>query len=169
MTIQASLNSASMSYIPKIKAVINLSLSKFSSNQMIHEALQAMCNTSKQVDSMTFNELETFQNELIESFKQKGRLTHSVHAKHKIYNVMREYALTLEPSTDRAQCFCIANLELKKGDSIADMLSSDHRKTCDGALRAARLLEDAGLAIEIKNKNPKHWGTFIFADGSEIE
>ena len=75
---------------------------------------------------------------------------------------MIAYAQTLAPSTARTQCYRIASLAAS--GSIAEALKQDHR-SADGALRAARLMVQAGCA---KEEGASRWfyGTFVFEDGS---
>ena len=82
-------------------------------------------------------------------------------------NGMEKHALTLEPSSDRAQCYTISSYGFDGDETIAQRLLRDHFSK-DHALRAARLICDAGLAREIPNKNPNFFGTYVFDDGSEL-
>lgn len=84
----------------------------------------------------------------------------------KTKKAMQSHALTLKPSTDRAQCYTIANYTLTSGESIADRLCRDHSSS-DGALRAAAIMVDAGCATE-SNAKDHCFGTFHFEDGSSI-
>jgi hypothetical protein len=81
--------------------------------------------------------------------------------------IMCKFALTLKPGSARAQCYTIANYKLDHGETIAERIMRDHY-SLGHALRAARLMFDAGCATEIPNKKPHLFGTFIFLDGSEL-
>jgi hypothetical protein len=103
-------------------------------------------------------------NQIAES---KAEFLSSEDALKKQAKVMTKFALTLPPSSLRAQCYTIANYKLDNGETIAERLRRDH-SSLDHALRAAQLMADAGCATEIKNKNPRLYGTFTFLDGSEL-
>ncbi|MGR2849165.1 hypothetical protein ABMX62_19160 [Vibrio vulnificus] len=78
---------------------------------------------------------------------------------------LNAYAQSIEPSSARAQCYQLANL---KGDSsIADAIAQDHYQHAS-ALRAARLVVEAGAAEEI-NATKYMFGTFVFEDESQLK
>ena len=85
----------------------------------------------------------------------------------KTRDAMFKYAQQLKPSCDRAQCYTIANYDLGDNETISERLQKDHR-SIDGALRAARLMVNAGCAQEI-NAKPIFYGQFIFEDQSILE
>ena len=67
MSVQATLNAISMNSVPKIKEVI-ANAEAFEKNQMVYKTHHEMMNSSKPVVDMTSEELEIFQDELIELF-----------------------------------------------------------------------------------------------------
>ena len=77
---------------------------------------------------------------------------------------MIKHAQTLPASTERAQCYNIAGLNLNPNETIAERIARDH---CDTSshLRAASLMVDAGCATEVVKKEGCY-GTFTFEDGS---
>lgn len=81
----------------------------------------------------------------------------------KTRNAMKQYALTLDPSGSRAQCYRIANYDLYN-ETIADRLFLDHANS-DGHLRAASLMVAAGCASETPGAK-NCFGKFTFEDGS---
>lgn len=79
---------------------------------------------------------------------------------------MIEFAQTLDPSCDKAQCYTIANY-LLTNETIAERLHRDHASS-DGHLRAARLMVYAGCADEKPWQKDCHFGVFVFEDGSSF-
>jgi len=79
---------------------------------------------------------------------------------------MTAYAQTLPPSKARAQCYNIANLELR-GKTIAQAMLEDHR-TLSGALRASELMVGADCANEVDKEREGYYGTFVYEDGSKL-
>jgi hypothetical protein len=77
---------------------------------------------------------------------------------------LTDLAQSLPPSSQRAQCYHLA--QLQAGLSIAETIASDHA-TDSGALRAARLVVDAGAATE-DGATEFSFGTFTFEDGSQL-
>jgi hypothetical protein len=71
MTIQTLLNTTAISFFPRIKSVIE-SAEGFEANQINYATVQACNNAYKAIDSMTKEELEKFESDLIESFKFKN-------------------------------------------------------------------------------------------------
>ena len=94
---------------------------------------------------------------------KKGRNMISRKVLSDLKNGMEKHALTLDPSSARAQCYTIASYEFDGDETIAERLLRDHANL-GHALRAARLICDAGLP----NKKPNFFGTYIFGDGSEL-
>ena len=81
-----------------------------------------------------------------------------------------KHALTLPPSSARAQCNAMAWYELTDNESIADRMSQNHN-CVDGAKRNSLLFVAAGAAKHIKTEEQERknfYGTFIFEDGSKI-
>lgn len=75
------------------------------------------------------------------------------------------YAQTLPPSQARAQCYQLARL---KGDGSIAQAIKDNHVTMDGALRAASLVVNAGIAKETHAKQLDYYGTFVFEDESTL-
>ena len=85
----------------------------------------------------------------------------------KTEKAMLAFALTLPASTERAQCYTIANYTLGE-ESIAEKILSDH---CNKghAYRAAMLIVDAGAATFEENPHGSHFcGKITFEDGSVL-
>ena len=70
MSIQSQLNNEAINCLPKIKTLIENAAS-FEANQMSNYANNEMMNSYKSVNSMTSEELDSFQCEIIETFKFK--------------------------------------------------------------------------------------------------
>lgn len=68
MSVQAALNAISMNSVPKIKKVI-ANAKAFEKNQMVHKTHYFMVNSKIRVVDMTSQELEIFQDGLIELFQ----------------------------------------------------------------------------------------------------
>ena len=82
-------------------------------------------------------------------------------------HAMLAYQHDLPPSAIKAQCYRIAGYRIGPGSTIASTLDNDH-SSADGAKRAAKLMVEAGCAIEY-NKRRNFFGTFLFKDGSELK
>ena len=81
--------------------------------------------------------------------------------------LMCKYAITLTPGSARAQCYNIAHYKLDGEETIADRLLRDHCSRHD-ALRAAKLMAEAGCATESPCKRPYIFGVFTFLDDSTL-
>ena len=68
MSVQAALNADSMNSIPKVKQVISKA-ENFEANQMEQKALNKMMNSHVAIVDMNCQQLEQFQDDLIEIFK----------------------------------------------------------------------------------------------------
>lgn len=68
MTIQSQLDQIAINILPKIKSAIEAA-EKFEANQMINRVLRECMNSSKAIDSMNESELNSFQDEVLETFK----------------------------------------------------------------------------------------------------
>ena len=84
----------------------------------------------------------------------------------KTRNLMIKYAHTFKPSSARAQCLAIANYTLNYDETIAERVYRDHSDS-SSHLRAAKLLVDAGCAVE-ENGTESFYGKFVFEDGSSF-
>lgn len=71
MTNQSQLNKESLAKLSKVAKLIS-NVEKFEANQMEQAVLRAMMNSRIAFDSMTSQEQEEFENNLIESFKEKN-------------------------------------------------------------------------------------------------
>lgn len=73
MSVQSALNENSINSIPRVKAVIS-NADAFEANQMKQKALSEMMNSPVAIVDMNSEQLEKFQDELIEVFNYKGWL-----------------------------------------------------------------------------------------------
>lgn len=86
-------------------------------------------------------------------------------------NKMLKHAQSLKPSSERAQCLRIANLNVST--TIAEALMNDHASS-GHAQRSASLMVEAGCATECKahlkgKSNADHYyGVFTFEDNSTL-
>lgn len=74
MSVQAALNADSMNSIPKVKEVISKA-DNFEANQMEQKAFTEMMNSPVAIVDMNSQQLEQFQDDLIEVFKFKNWLS----------------------------------------------------------------------------------------------
>ena len=84
----------------------------------------------------------------------------------KTREAMIKYAHTFKPCSARAQCLAIANYTLDYDETIAERVYRDHSDS-SSHLRAAKLLVDAGCAVE-ENGTESFYGKFVFEDGSSF-
>ena len=82
-------------------------------------------------------------------------------------HAMLKYMHDMPASTLRTQSYRIAGYEIDPNSTIASTLDNDHSSD-DGSRRAARLMVEAGCAIEY-NRRRNSFGTFLFKDGSELK
>ena len=71
MSIQAQLNKAALELVPVVNEHIKKS-GAFESNQMINVVLREAMNSDVSLDSMSTEQLEKFQESLIERFKNNN-------------------------------------------------------------------------------------------------
>lgn len=71
MTIQVQLDAIALNYFPRIQKIISES-EKFEANQIKCKTTQLICDANKSIDSMTCQELQIFENEMIEIFRFKN-------------------------------------------------------------------------------------------------
>ncbi len=73
MSLQGQLNQAAIDCLPKIKEVI-ANAGDFEANQMEFMALRAMMNAHTPVSDMSAEQLDQFQNDMLDVFKYKNWL-----------------------------------------------------------------------------------------------
>lgn len=79
---------------------------------------------------------------------------------------LHDYAMSLEPSANRAQCYTISLYRFEVGETISERFVRDHVDS-SSARRHAQLLVEAGCANEIDRTKSKY-GKIVFEDGSTL-
>jgi hypothetical protein len=76
MGLQSKLNQEALDMVPRIKAAIE-NAGAFSAAQMLYKTMDEMMRAKTPIIEMTNEELDQFQNDLIDPFFFKGGISHS--------------------------------------------------------------------------------------------